>query len=399
MFSLIVASFLAAADPPGALSTSDAGTDAPADFTDDVRLLWQVVTCREETPPQGLDAKAIEAFCAVQKPRYQKYRQQWAVTAREFLAKEQPTELPAELVYPFGGGDLMTALTAYPSATTVTTLSLELAGDPRRLAGLKDAKMLKRSLMAIADASASTLISNDSLSKNLSKVQQGELPGQLSMHLMGLGMFDFEPVQVRYFRVEPDGSLHYYSKAEVLALDGQKASSLKREWRSPDFSPAFANVEVQFVPVGQPNAPRRIHRHIAANLSNEGLVATPGIMKHLEAKGRVAAMTKAASYLVWNGNFSTVRDYLTSHAVFMVSDSTGPPPRFWKKAGCTMETFGSFQKSFLGTWEGYQQELRGEFSTAKHLPMRFGYPDGSPEKRNHLIITRCGAAADAGVTP
>ena len=336
----------------------------------------------------------------MQKPRYQKYRRQWATTAREFLAKVEPVGLPTDLVYPFGGGDLMTAITAYPSAAAITTLSLELAGDPRRLSGLRDAKVLKRSLMAIADASASTLISNDSLSKNLSKVQQGELPGQLSMHLMGLGMFDFEPAQVRYFRVGPDGSLHYYSNAEVQALDGQRAASLKREWRSPDFSPAFANVEVQFVPVGQPNAPRRVHRHIAANLSNEGLANAPGVLKHLEAKGRVAAMTKAASYLMWNGSFSTVRDYLTSHAVFMVSDSTGLPARFWKKAGCTVEAFGSFQKSFLGTWEGFQQELRMEFSTAKPLPMRFGYPDGSAQKRNHLIVTRCGAGAtDAGAPP
>ena len=400
MFALLLASVISAADPSAHLAAADGGVDVPADFIEDVRLLYGVVTCRGAPLPADLDAKAVEAFCAVEKPRYEKYAEHWAVSAREFLGKLDLPRLPAELVYPFGGGDLMTALTAYPNATTITTLSLELAGDPRRLAGLKDAKALKKSLLAIADASASTLISNDSLSKNLSKTQQGELPGQLSMHLMGLGMFGFEPVSVRYFRVEPDGSLHYYSKAEVLALDGQKAPSLKREWRSPDFSPAFANVEIQFVPVGQSSAPRRIHRHIAANLSNEGLAKAPGILKHLEAKGRVAAMTKAASYLLWNTNFSVARDYLTAHAVFMVSDSTGPPPRYWKRAGCAVQTYGSFQKSFLSTWEGYQQELRTEFATAKKLPMRFGYPDGSAEKRNHLITARCDAVtADGGVAP
>lgn len=399
MLALFLASLLTAAEAPPAPSASAPALDQPADFAAEVHRLYDVVTCRGAPSPPELDAKVLEAYCAVQKPRYERFHERWFPAARAFLAPLRPPGLPTEVIYPFGGGDLMTALATYPEATTITTLSLELAGDPRRLAGLKDALVLKRSLMAIADASTSTLMSNDSLSKNLSKTQRGELPGQLSMHLMGLGMFGFEPVSVRYFRVEPDGQLHYYTVAEVRALDGVKATSLKRDWRSPDFSLAFANVEVQYVPIGQPTAPRRTHRHIGANLSDDGLARTPGILKHLEAKGRVTTMTKAASYLLWNGSFSTARNYLTSHTVFMVADSTGPPPRYWKKAGCTLTTYGSFQKSFLSTWEGFQQELREEFRAAQRLPMRFGYPDGSPQKRSHLVVTQCASRPDAGVAP
>jgi hypothetical protein len=238
-------------------------------------------------------------------------------------------------------------------------------------------------------------MSNDSLSKNLSKTQRGQLPGQLSMHLMGLAMFDFEPVSVRTFRVEPDGTLHYFTAAEVAALETQTAGKLKSNWKDPDFSPAFANVEVQFVPKGQPNAPRRVHRHLGANLHDDALKDTPGVMKHLEAKGRVAAMTKAASYLLWRQGFSGIRDYLLTHAAFMVADSTGVPPSFWTKRGCTVASYGSFQKSFLGAWEGYQDELRKLFEKAQTLPMRFGYPDGSPEKRNHVVTAACPAEGGA----
>jgi len=194
---------------------------------------------------------------------------------------------------------------------------------------------------------------------------------------------------VRYFRVEPDGSLHYFSRAEIDALETVKATKLKETWKAPDFSPAFANVEVQFVPKGQPKATPRIHRHLGANLSDDGFTKAPGLLAHLSAKGRVSAMTKAASYLLWNPAFSVIRDWLVAHAVFMISDSTGVPPRYWKKAGCTVDTFGSFQKSFLGTWEGFQEELRTEFEKAKKLPMRFGYPDGSPEKRSHCVVVKC----------
>lgn len=369
--------------------------DAPADFIDSVRPLFQVVTCQPGDAPPGLDAKTLEAYCAKQRPRFERFRDRWAGKARPFFASVRPPGLPTELVYPFGGGDLMSALVAFPDATVVTTLSLELAGDPRRVTTLTDSKALAESLAALAEASASTLVSNDSLSKNLSKTQRGQLPGQLSMHLMGLALFDLEPVSVRTFRVEPDGALHYFTAAEVAALEAQTAEKLKSNWKDPDFSPAFANVEVQFVPKGQPNAPRRVHRHLAANLHDDALKDTPGVLKHLAGKGRVAAMTKAASYLVWRQAFSGIREYLLAHSAFMVSDSTGVPPSFWTKQGCTVAAYGSFQKSFLGTWEGYQDELRKLFEKAERVPMRFGYPDGSPEKHNHVMTATC-PAPDGG---
>jgi hypothetical protein len=45
----------------------------------------------------------------------------------------------------------------------------------------------------------------------------------------------------------------------------------------------------------------------------------------------VAAMTKAASYMLWNNAFTTMREWLVAHAVFMISDSTGVTQRNWKK--------------------------------------------------------------------
>lgn len=371
-----------------ALVLSLAAAPEGAEFIEDVRPLFRLITCDTEVPP-GLDAKTVTAWCANQKKRYEKFSKGWGVKARAFLEPLKPTGLPTELVYPFGGGDLMAALQLFPEAQVISTLSLELAGDPRRWKTLTEAKKLKTSLSAISNASASTLLSNDSLSKNLSATQQGELPGQLSMHLMGLSLAGQEPVSVRFFRLEADGTLHYLTTEEIAALEGTTAKNLKASWKSPDFSPAFANVEVQFAPKGNLTAPRRTHRHFAANLANDSLPV--GLMKHLEAKGRVTSMTKAASYLLWREAFSVVREWLLASAAFMVSDSTGIPPRHWTQKGCTVEAFGAFEKSFLGTWEGYQAELRTLFKTAKRVPMRFGYPDGSPSKHNHLLLARCPA--------
>lgn len=379
----------------GAPAESEGG---PAEFIDDVKVIFNVVTCQGGALPETMDAKPVAWYCERQKPHMARFTEHWGTGGKAFLGSLRPAVLPPELVYPFGGGDMMMALNSFPDAKVITTMSLELAGDPRRFKLVKEPSMLKQSLQGLLTTSNTTLLSNDSKSVNLSSIQRGELPGQLSMHLIGLALHSMEPVSVRFFRVEPDGTLHYYSQAEIDALEGTRATKLKSEWKSPDFSPAFANVEVQFVPKGEPNAPRRIHRHIAADLSNDGFKKNPGLLTHLEAKGHVAAMTKAASYLLWNASFSTIRDYLSSHLDFMFSDSTGLLPKFVKKAGLAMETYGSFHQSFLNTAEASQEDLRKEFAAQpkRKLPMRFGYPDGSPEKRSHMMVTHRPDSSDAG---
>ncbi len=368
----------------------------PADFIDDARLVFRVAACGDDSPlPSNLDAAVVKAHCDKQLQWMQRYHKQWGTRARDFLARLEPAGLPTTVVCPFCGGDLLSVLNTYPQALEVTTLSLELSGDPRRLRTLSDPKTLKDSLHTFEETEKSTMLSNDSKSVNLSKLQVGQLPGQLAMHLMGLAVHGYAPVSVRYFRIEPDGALHYYSALEISKVESEHALRLKTTWKSPDFSPAFANVELQFRAVGQPNAPLRIERHIGADLSDPGLAANPGLVKYLKARGKVAVLVKAASYLLWRNDFSTIRDYLLEHSDFMLSDSTGVPPYFAKKAGFVQEPYGSFEQSFLGAAKQHNEDFRKLFEHARPLPFRFGYPDGSPELRSHLVVTRR-LAADAG---
>ena len=375
MLVALLASLLAASDPPG------------VEFISDVKPIFELVTC--QGTPDGLDAPTVDAWCVKQKRRYTSFSTRWGPKANSFLTPLKPPALPTTLVYPFGGGDLMSALQVFPEAEEITTISLELAGDPRRWKELVDKAELKRSLKVVSEASESTLINNDSVSEKMSIAQRGELPGQLSMHLMGLALAGQEPVSARFFRLEADGTLHYLTQEDLDALEGTTAKKLNKEWKSPDFSPAFANVEVQFVPRGKPDAPRRIHRHFAANLANKKL--PPGLIKHLESKGRVTTMTKAASYLLWDGGFSKLRNWITANSAFMVSDSTGLPPSVWKEKGCTVDAYGKFEKPFLVESEAdpVAEEMRALFATAKKVPMRFGYADGTEKKNDHLMIAKC----------
>lgn len=349
------------------------------DFAAQARLLYRVVACgSDDALPEGMDARVVEAHCKALLPKVQSYRAKYVGEAKSFIAGLRPEGLPATVVYPCGGGDLISALTTYPDAVDITTLSLEHAGDPRRLDKI-DSKRLAESLAAFRRSVWGLLMADNSTTENMQNLQRGEIPGQLAFFLVGLAVQGYEPVSLRYFALNPDGTLRYLSLEEVAAQEKTLAKTLRGQWQSPDVSVAFSNAELAFRPKG--GGPLRVHRHFAADIGDRGLKKDGAILKYLSTKGRVSAMTKAASYVLWRKDFSLVRKYLFDHMEFMISDSTGIPPRYVEGTGFTYETYGTFTGSFLGTEEDKENNaaLRKLWKSqpSRALPFRYGYPDAS----------------------
>ncbi len=393
-FSAVPAQPAAAATPDAAVKMPPPETLAPGsgvspgpDFTAEAKLLFRVVACAGNAPlPTYIDASVVEEHCKELNAKIEKYRKTWVGVAKPFLQGLKPKGLPTTVVYPFGGGDLISALTTYPEAKEITTLSLEHAGDPRRIHSV-NAKQLKASLELIRKTSNGLLTANDSKTENLMKGQRGELPGQLSFFLIALAVHGYEPVSLRYVKVNDDGSLRSVMPDDIGTLEKQNAKLLRAGWTSPDFSEAFSNAEITFVRAGGNSATEaKVHRHFAENLDDTHFGKDEPLKKHLEAKGKIVAMTKAASYLLWRDNFSMIRSYLLNHMEFMVSDSTGVPPRFAKAAGFEQQAFGKFSASFLGAPQEHNDAFRKLWANAPPLEFRYGYLDKNLSK--HMLITK-----------
>jgi hypothetical protein len=358
---------------------------APAlDFTDEARLLFRVVACGSDAPlPDGLDAKVVDEHCREMERRKKKYRETWVKEASPFIQALKPDGLPTTVVYPFGGGDLLSALTTYPEATEVTTMSLEHAGDPRRIKGIPP-QQLKASLALIRATSAGLLTANDSKTINLMRGQRGELPGQLCFFLIALAVHGYEPVSLKYVKLDAAGTPRPLTADALAAMEKEEAKLLRHGWIAPDFSAAFDNLELVARRVA--DGKQLVHRHFAQNLDDEHFGRDEAMQAYLKARKPIVAMTKAASYLLWRDAFSTIRTYLLEHMVFMVSDSTGIPPKFARAAGFTQEGFGRFNESFLGASPAYNEAFRAVWKNAKPLPFRYGYLDKNLSK--HMLITR-----------
>ena len=352
--------------------------DEPRELLDEAKGLLVVGACADGTPPAGVKPEVVAAHCKKVKAAQEAYKTGWIAQAREFFAANVPASVPKTVVYPFAGGDLSTALTVYPNADEITTLSLEPAGDPRALGKLSE-KQLKTALATVATELSSLYRANFSVTMNMiGAMRGGQLPTQLIFSLSALALHDYEPTSMRYFKLTPEGDMQYLTTADFEAIDKIAAVGKRNH--------ALANVEIRFKKKG--GSKEQIYRHIQANLDDAHLAKEPAALAHLKKKGQVAAMTKAASYLLSFDGFNTMRKYITDNVVWMVSDSTGLPPKYGTPAGFEYETWGQYEESNMKAGGGVTPAWKAMYKAQprRELKFRFGYPD--KRLRGHLIIMR-----------
>jgi hypothetical protein len=361
---------------------------AGIDFAVQARELYRVAACGSEDPiPDRIDAKLVELHCKDLRSKYEEYKTQWMNVAMPYLAALVPKGLPPEIVYPFGGGDLMTALATFPDAPVYTTISLEVAGDVRKIDTISMKKLSDE--LSLNRLHLGKLFEKvHSRTVNLDLESKSDLPGEIVFSMVGLALYGYEPVSLRYFKFNPDGTLHYLETSDIETME--KDGATKKRNPTDVEGGIFGDMELQFRKKGDPKAPLKILRHVAFNLDDKHLRADGSLLRHLDAKGRVTAMTKAASHFLWSDDFSLIRQYLLDHMEWMISDSTGIPPRFANKAGFIQDTFGIMEwpAAFGPVDNRNAEDMRKLWKTnpQKDLPFRYGYPDR--DHHGHMMITR-----------
>jgi hypothetical protein len=388
----------AAAQPAYPVPDTNPSPGEGHDFKDELTALYRVVACAGDTPiPKTMDAAVVDKHCTRVEQLVKQYRERFIAKAQPFFDGIRPKQLPPTVVYPFGGGDLLSPLLVFPDALEITTISLEYAGDPRGLTSKYDKNALEVGLTLFAESFRTILRGDWNWTRNMEALQKARFPEQLGYAMIALAVHDYRPQSLRFFRLKGDGSIDYLDDAELEALANVPPQQLP-EWGSPDHSLAFANAEIRF---SKPGGPVKVFRHMVANLSNKGLGKDlPELLVHLKKKGKVSATTRAASHLLWSPSFTDIRDYLSENLVWMPSDSTGITPEDAQAAGLVQDYYGTFE----GMYEPSDQDPRPretseaikrlfkEKSTT-NLDFLYGYSDNrridaKAPRIGHVIVTR-----------
>lgn len=383
-----LASFLALVSVAlGASARAEGPVDpqAPATFDKEVTQLRRLVACdtrvpdSQVKPPDGITLKQIDGSCKKVKAQVERFRKRWLDKARPFIAELVPKDISKTIVYPFGGADLMTALTVYPDLELLTTMSLEWVGDPRAILTL-DAGALRKNLAQQHAFLIKLFQVNHNRTVDLQELNQSPIPAPLVFGLKALDLLGYEPVSARWFQLGPNGEVKYLTPDDIKAFD---AAGKKQK----DRNEFFANMELSFRKSGVANAPIQVWRHMRVNLHDDNFKKSP-TLAYLEHLGPISGITKAASYLMWREDFGVIRNFMLDHMRWMISDTTGPAPFQAAEKGFVQDTWGTFrgnmfpgpkkaELAMIELWKTNPQQV---------LPFTFGYPDVNDQ--NHMMVTR-----------
>lgn len=359
-------------------------------FDAELDALSRGVACDGRPQLDDAHRDLLTTHCEKLQESLAKWKAGWYAAAAPFFRELVPTGISDRVVYPFGGADLLTALAIFPDASEITIMALEPGGDPRSLASVSDAalprnlKLVRQHFDFLSRLSFSRSVDLDELAKSM-------LAGVLIYDLAALVALGYEPLVLRYFRLGPTGGRLYYDRQELARIDAEARAIKDAGRRAKHIAGQFGNFEIRYrkrPSADDPHPRERTFRHFSADIEDPGMRQHPELMAHLGLKGRVTAMTKASSYLLWHTSFGKLRNWMLANMDWMVSDSTGFAPDQIDHAVFEQLTWGKFAGPIITHPRTRAKKMIELFAEGpeRDVPFAFGYPDF--RKNRSLLVTR-----------
>ena len=259
---------------------------------------------------------------------------------------------PKTLLYPFAGGDFYYGHLFNPQQDTIIMLGLESPG----------------TLFDLTQFKTDTL----------------------TAYLKGLEKSMFFPHQLGFFRTKSmandfettllNGTLHtalYYMGRmgyEIHYLYGVSNDS-KLDLQAP-LDKNSVGVRVGYSKAGEFD-PVREWIYISQDISNGGLQTPKGqkVRQYLESRGSVVSFFKAASYLLHEDYFSTIRDLCLDQSKRILQDDSGVPYSVLKDHGYTVKLLGEYHRTIPLFSNNLQEDLKQAYAEQHPpvLPFNVGY--------------------------
>ncbi|MBX7212229.1 MAG: hypothetical protein K1X78_28235 [Verrucomicrobiaceae bacterium] len=244
------------------------------------------------------------------------------------------------LFYPFSGPDFLFADAFFPRVETVALCGLESAEPLPQLSSLTGGD-IEAGLNGLRNSLNSVMQFSFFITKDMrTDLQATRFRGVLPVLLVFLARSGHGVESVDSIRLDGGGNA-------VLAQAGQGATGLLIRARSPH------------------GGSRRIF-YFKQDLSNESMSPGAPLLRFVSQLGRPPAFTKSASYLMHEGSFSVIRDYLMQSCRALVQDPSGVPYSQLVKSGINVRLYGDYKGTLQMFSEHNQPDLIAAYRDAQH---------------------------------
>ena len=249
------------------------------------------------------------------------------------------------LFYPFSGPDFLFANAFFPSAETYVMCGLEGADPMPNLGGLTSAE-IENGLSRLRTTLSTSMQFSYFITKDMrNDLQATRFRGVLPVLMVFLARTG-----------------HTIDSVDTVRLDGAGNVTM---------AGSSGNTGLMIRCHSGLGGHKRI-MYFRQDLSNSGLSGS--FLRFVQRFGRVPTFTKSASYLMHEGSFSRIRDFILRNASAIVQDPSGIPYADFGRYGWQLSLYGNYQGT-LDVFTGCQQpDLVRAYRSGQHTdkPIDFG---------------------------
>jgi hypothetical protein len=245
--------------------------------------------------------------------------------------------------YPFSGPDALYADTLFPDSKVLLMAGLEPVGTMPDLARLQQEGKLAPYLGQLKTSLFTILAASFFKTKDMKNDFHNQLVDGLMPAIIVFIAREGYPINgIQYVALDHDGTLH--AKGDGSGAPG---------------------VQVSY-------GDGRTLLYFQADLGNDGQKSNPGFVRLMHRLGPGITYLKAASYLLYEDYFSTIRDAILNDSVGVVEDDSGIPLKDFKFAEWDVVPYGNYTGPINLFKERYQPDLTDFYTKTPHQPLSFG---------------------------
>ena len=113
--------------------------------------------------------------------------------------------------------------------------------------------------------------------------------------------------------------------------------------------------------------------YFTSDLSDEAIKRNSGLLHFCQSLGPANSLLKAASYLLHEGGFDLVRNFLLQNSSAILQDDSGIPVHYFPPDHWTLRFFGVYTAPIDLFKKFYQADLRKYYAESSPKPLTFGF--------------------------
>jgi hypothetical protein len=245
--------------------------------------------------------------------------------------------------YPFSGPDVLYANTLFPNSKILLMAGLEPVGTMPDLAKLQQDGKLAPYLAQIKTSLFTILAASFFKTKDMKNDFNNQLvDGLMPAIIVFIAREGYTVNSIEFVSLAHDGTLHPRGEA-----------------------PGAPGVQITY-------DQGRTVLYFQADLGNDGLKDNPGFVKLMQRLAPGVTYLKAASYLLYEGYFSTIRDAILDDSVGVVEDDSGIPFKDFDLAKWDVIPYGDYTGPIDLFKERKQPDLTAYYAKTPHQQLAFG---------------------------